>query len=114
MRQLSKRPGGADMNAEMATLADKLTAQDETPYIIVGGGSNPIGALGYVNCVRELVEQAEDIDVTFDYMVHATGSSGTQAGLVVGLAAIQSDISLLGHRRARASQARRRSSWSMI
>ncbi len=93
---LSKRPGGSDMNAEMATLAEKLSGQGETPYIIVGGGSNPIGALGYVNCVRELVEQAEEIGVSFDCLVHATGSSGTQAGLVVGLAAIQSDISLLG------------------
>lgn len=93
---ISKRPGGADMNAEMATLAEKLTDEGETPYIIPGGGSNPIGALGYVNCVRELVEQADEIGVHFDCLVHATGSSGTQAGLVTGLAAIESDIALLG------------------
>ena len=47
-----------------STLADKLTAQGETPHMsFAGGGSNPIGALGYVNCVRELVEQADDIGV---------------------------------------------------
>lgn len=93
---VSKRVGGADMNAEMQTLAAKLSACGETPYIIPGGGSNPTGALGYVNCARELVEQAADIGLDIDAFVHATGSAGTQAGLVTGLAAIQSEIHLLG------------------
>lgn len=93
---VSKRPGGADMNAEMEALAETLRRKGETPYIIPGGGSNPIGALGYVNCVRELAEQASEQGLRIDALVHATGSSGTQAGLVVGLAAIQSEISLLG------------------
>ena len=93
---VSKRGGGTDMNAEMETLADSLTQKGKTPYIIPGGGSNPIGALGYVNCARELAEQAAQTGLTIDALVHATGSSGTQAGLVAGLAAIQSDIHLLG------------------
>ena len=85
-----------DMNDEMETLAEKLRTDGKKPYIIPGGGSNPIGALGYVNCARELVEQAAAMGLHIDAMVHATGSSGTQAGLVAGLAAIQSDIHLLG------------------
>lgn len=93
---ISKRDGGADMNAEMETLAEKLLAEGKTPYIIPGGGSNPIGALGYVNCARELAEQAASTGLHIDALVHATGSSGTQAGLVAGLAAIQSDMHLLG------------------
>jgi len=93
---ISKRAGGADMNAEMEQLAEKVRAEGATPYIIPGGGSNPVGALGYVNCARELVEQAQDIGLSIDALVHATGSSGTQAGLVAGLAAIDSDIHLLG------------------
>ena len=84
------------MNAEMEALADELREDGKTPYIIPGGGSNPIGALGYVNCARELVEQANGMGLQIDALVHATGSSGTQAGLVAGLAAIQSDIHLLG------------------
>jgi L-cysteate sulfo-lyase len=43
------------MNAEMESVAEKLRAAGGAPYIIPGGGSNPTGALGYVNCVRELV-----------------------------------------------------------
>jgi len=93
---VSKRPGGADMNAEMEQLADQLLRDGKTPYIIPGGGSNPIGALGYVNCARELAEQAASTGLSIDALVHATGSSGTQAGLVTGLTAIQSDIHLLG------------------
>ena len=93
---VSKRPDGADMNAEMVRLSEKLIQDGKTPYIIPGGGSNEIGALGYVNCARELTEQAIGIDLGIDALVHATGSSGTQAGLVTGLAALQSDIHLLG------------------
>jgi len=93
---VSKRPGGADMNAEMEALAETLLQEGRTPYIIPGGGSNPIGALGYVNCARELTEQAAATGLSIDALVHATGSSGTQAGLVAGLAALKSDIHLLG------------------
>lgn len=93
---VAKRPGGADMNAEMAALAEQLMEDGRRPYVIPGGGSNPVGALGYVNCARELVEQAASMGLKIDALVHATGSSGTQAGLVTGLAAIQSDIHLLG------------------
>ncbi len=93
---VSKRSGGADMNAEMETLAEKLRDDGKVPYVIPGGGSNVIGALGYVNCARELVQQSMDTGLEIDALVHATGSSGTQAGLVAGLAAIQSDIHLLG------------------
>lgn len=93
---VSKRPGGADMNAEMETLASDLRNAGKTPYVIPGGGSNAVGALGYVNCARELAEQAAETGLRIDALVHATGSSGTQAGLVAGLAAIQSHIHLLG------------------
>lgn len=93
---VSKRPGGADMNVEMETFAEKVEADGAKPYVIPGGGSNPIGALGYVNCARELTEQAIEMGLKIDGFIHATGSSGTQAGLVAGLAAIESDIHLLG------------------
>ena len=91
-----KRPGGLDMNAEMEAVADKFRAQGKKVYTIPGGGSNPTGALGYVNCALELVSQANDIDLVIDHLVTATGSAGTQAGLVVGLKALNAGIPLLG------------------
>jgi len=87
---------GTDMDAAMQTVADELSASGETPYIIPGGGSNPVGALGYVDCALELIAQANHQDLVIDHVVHATGSAGTQAGLIVGLKAEQSGISLLG------------------
>jgi len=93
---ISKRPGGADMAAEMEALSERLRASGERPYIIPGGGSNPVGALGYVNCAAELTRQAQDQGVKIDALVHATGSSGTQAGLAAGLASVDSSIHLLG------------------
>ncbi|WP_274629910.1 D-cysteine desulfhydrase [Arvimicrobium flavum] len=91
-----KRPGGADMQAEMEAVAEGLRAQGRKVYIIPGGGSNPTGALGYVNCAYELVGQANDRGLPIDRIVTATGSAGTQAGLIVGLKAINAQIPLLG------------------
>jgi L-cysteate sulfo-lyase len=99
-------PADTDMNAEMAALADRLRAQGRKPYVIPGGGSNPVGALGYVTCALELMDQANQMGLAIDSLVHATGSAGTQAGLVVGLYGARSQIPVLGIgvRAARAAQ----------
>lgn len=93
---ISTRPGGTDMAAELDRLAQKLRASGRNPYVIPGGGSNPVGALGYVNAAIELVTQANDLGLHIDHVVHATGSSGTQAGLATGLIGLNSNIPLLG------------------
>ena len=92
----SKRAGGMDMAAEMELLADRLRAEGRKTYIIPGGGSNPTGALGYVNCAFELVGQANERGLVIDHIVTATGSAGTQAGLITGLKALNAGIPLLG------------------
>ena len=89
-------PGGHDMPAEMERAAEARRDEGRRVYTIPGGGSNPTGALGYVNCALELVQQANERGLRIDRIVHATGSSGTQAGLVAGLAAIHANIPLLG------------------
>ncbi|MDD1781128.1 D-cysteine desulfhydrase [Enterovibrio sp. ZSDZ35] len=94
--KLTTYPGGTDMNAAMEAVAETLRAEGKKPYIVPGGGSNAIGALGYANCALELVSQANDQGLKIDHLVTATGSAGTQAGLVTGLCAINSQIPLLG------------------
>ena len=91
-----KRPGGGDMNAEMEKVADALRAAGGKVYTIPGGGSNPTGALGYVNCAFEMLAQANAGNLKIDHIVHATGSAGTQAGLITGLKAMNAGIPLLG------------------
>lgn len=93
---ISKRPGGADMAAELADLEARLREAGRKPYVIPGGGSNPVGALGYANAALELVSQANDRGLEIAHLVHATGSAGTQAGLVAGLVALNAAIPILG------------------
>lgn len=93
---VERRAGGTNMQQEMDQAAARLQSEGMRPYVIPGGGSNPVGALGYVNAAFELIEQATSKGLKIDYLVHATGSAGTQAGLVAGLYAANSDIKLLG------------------
>jgi L-cysteate sulfo-lyase len=93
---VEKHPGGTDMAAGMGASAAAFRARGRSVYVIPGGGSNPTGALGYVNCAFELVGQFNDRGLVADHIVTATGSAGTQAGLIAGLKAIHADIPLLG------------------
>jgi L-cysteate sulfo-lyase len=94
--RLSEVPGGTDMDAAMAQLAGRLRGEGRKPYVIPGGGSNAIGALGYVTCALELVDQANNAGLAIDALVTATGSAGTQAGLVAGLEGARAGIPVLG------------------
>jgi L-cysteate sulfo-lyase len=89
-------PSGGDVAAACAAIAEEMKAKGGKPYVIPGGGSNPVGALGYVACAIELEAQAQERGVRFSRIIHGTGSSGTQAGLVAGLAALQSPIEVFG------------------
>lgn len=89
-------PGGTDMVAELETTAQTVRARGGVPYVIPGGGSNATGALGYVDCAREIVVQADELDLKIDRIVTATGSAGTHAGLVAGLAVMGADVPVLG------------------
>ncbi|MFT6044306.1 MAG: L-cysteate sulfo-lyase [Arenicella sp.] len=93
---LKKYPANTDMNAAMEELAAQLRSDGKKPYIIPGGGSNPIGALGYVGCALELLHQANSTSLQVDHVVHATGSAGTQAGLVAGFVGSNSGVPVLG------------------
>jgi L-cysteate sulfo-lyase len=87
---------GSDMVAELETTAADVRVRGGKPYVIPGGGSNPVGALGYVDCAREIVVQADELDLRIDRIVTATGSAGTHAGLVAGLAVMGADVPVLG------------------
>jgi L-cysteate sulfo-lyase len=93
---MAKYPGGTDMQGQMERDAQPFREAGRKVYIIPGGGSNPTGALGYVNCAFELLGQANDRGLVIDHLVTATGSAGTQAGLIAGLKAINAGVPLLG------------------
>ncbi len=103
---LSVVDGGSDLNAAMSIEAEKLKALGRKGYIIPGGGSNALGAMGYVVCAREILGQSLDMGLAFTDFVVASGSAGTHAGLLVGLNAANSGVPLTGVnvRRPRAEQ----------
>lgn len=93
---LEYRPPGLDMNAEAEAVANRLRAEGHRPYFIPGGGSNATGALGYAVCAQEIVQQCDDQGLAFDWLVMATGSTGTHAGLLAGLHALGSNLPVMG------------------
>lgn len=82
----------AEQLAEQATC---LEAQGYRPYIVPVGGSNALGALGYVECAQEIAHQSEGV-VDFAAVVVASGSAGTHAGLAVGLEHLLPEAELVG------------------
>ena len=93
---LHEHPAGTDFDAAMQEVAEEVRSKGGKPYIIPGGASDKIGALGYVNWALELLSQANDQGLVIDHLITATGSAGTQAGLIVGLKAMNSNVPLLG------------------
>jgi L-cysteate sulfo-lyase len=87
---------GTDFDAAMAEVADEIRARGGVPYIVPGGASNTVGALGYVDCAIELLKQLSEQGLEIDCLVTATGSAGTHAGLAVGLRGSGSDLPILG------------------
>ena len=89
-------PAGTDMMAAMAKTAAALAAEGRKGYIIPGGGSNPIGATGYVACAEEIQHQLFDQGLRIDRVVVPSGSAGTHAGLVTGFIGCHMNIPIVG------------------
>ena len=89
-------PYGEDAATAMESRCAALSSQGRKVYTIPGGGSNATGALAYARCALEILDQAAQRNLRIDHVVHATGSGGTQAGLVTGFEATSSGIPVLG------------------
>jgi D-cysteine desulfhydrase len=84
-----------DPDAQLAELATRIEAQGYRPYTIPVGGSNALGALGYVESALEIAQQCEGA-VELSSVVVASGSAGTHAGLAVGLEQLMPNAELIG------------------
>ncbi|WP_151994288.1 D-cysteine desulfhydrase [Buttiauxella massiliensis] len=80
---------------QLEEIAIRLEAQGFRPYVIPVGGSNALGALGYVESALEIAQQCEGA-VSVSSVVVASGSAGTHAGLAVGLEQLMPDVDLIG------------------
>lgn len=81
--------------AQLAAQAERLEAQGFRPYVVPVGGSNWLGALGYIDCAQEIAHQSEGV-VDYAAVVVASGSAGTHAGLAVGLEQLLPETEVIG------------------
>jgi len=89
-------PGGSDMAAAMQAAAAEVAGENRKAYVIPGGGSNPVGATGYVACAEEILAQTFELGINIDRIICASGSAGTHAGLVTGCYGNNSNIPVIG------------------
>ncbi len=92
-----------DVDEILEETAMEARKSEHTPYVAPIGGSavggsmdRPLGAISYVSAFVEMAEQAERQGENVDYVVHASGSGGTQAGLAVGAKALSDKCKVLG------------------
>ena len=96
VKSITVVPGGSPMMEEMEKVAEKLRAQGKKPYIVPGGASNKIGALGYVSCAQEIMQQMFEMGLNFDHVVVPSGSAGTHAGMIAGFYGNSMDVPMIG------------------
>jgi L-cysteate sulfo-lyase len=65
-------------------LEEMLKAKGRRPYRMIMGGSTGLGAFGYVQAMAEICSFERTAGIRFSRIIHATGSAGTQAGLIAG------------------------------
>jgi len=88
--------GGSDMMVQMGKKAAELEAEGKKPYIIPGGASNSTGAMGYAACAEETMGQLNDMSLDIEHIVVPSGSAGTHAGMVTGMAGVNAGIPISG------------------
>ncbi len=94
---LDETPRPIEDQAPLTEFCEYLADRGHKPYLIPAGASeHRLGSFGYMGCAAEMVQQCKALDVQFDYIVHCTGSSSTQAGLLAGFAAIGSVMHIIG------------------
>ena len=107
-------PGGSNMDTEMAVVTDGLKSEGRKPYVIPGGGSNPIGATGYVACALEILSQTFESEIAIDRVVTASGSAGTHAGLVTGFEGTHARIPVVGINVSRPKDAQEEKVYNLV
>ena len=88
--------GADDLTARLEETADALRSRGRRPHVVPYGGSNPVGVCGYVAAMEELLAQAAQMGLSFDHIVLASSSGGTQAGLTVAARALNYQGRILG------------------
>ena len=88
--------GDQQKGEQIPEIANKLCSEGRKPYIIPFGGSNAIGAMGFVAAVAELKNQILALNKTVDYVILPSSSGGTHAGITVGVDLYDLSMAVIG------------------
>jgi D-cysteine desulfhydrase family pyridoxal phosphate-dependent enzyme len=92
----SDNPDRSQLDARINAEAARLKAEGRRPYVIGRGGASPLGSAGYVAASLEILSQLSELNLAMDYLFCATGSCGTQTGLLVGTCWLQPGYRVCG------------------
>ncbi len=87
--------GGNRKGEDIENLKINLELEDKKVFIVPYGGSNLLGALGYINAVKELKDQLKEQNLDIDYIFFASSSGATQAGMMIGMDMYGIDANLI-------------------
>lgn len=94
---VDETPRPIEDQSPLGELAARLELEGRKVYVIPGGASeHPLGSMGYIACAAELVAQSRELGLSFDYVLHCTGSGSTQSGLLAGFRAVDIDTQVIG------------------
>ncbi|MGY5875975.1 MAG: D-cysteine desulfhydrase family protein [Candidatus Thorarchaeota archaeon] len=96
--ELQYLPGESTLSLgdRLVTVTETLQDQGFDPYPIPAGASNSLGCIAYADAIREVFEQGKTHDFKPERIIVATGTGGTQAGLLAGASHYSSKTEILG------------------
>ncbi len=80
----------------MHTIADEVLAKGQQAYVIPEGASSGIGAFGYFSALQEIVQQEQELGISFDAVIVAVGSGGTHGGLLLAQQLLPTSHRIIG------------------
>lgn len=81
---------------DIPQIVEQLLSEGKTPYVVPYGGSSELGALAFVEALKELESQRQNIKASFTHIIFASSSGGTHAGLMLGKKILQSPSEIIG------------------
>jgi len=96
LHYIPKNENEKTLIAEYDKLTNDLKKHGKIVYELHPGGSDTIGALGYINAFDQIIQYSQNSNVHFDKIIHSTGSTATQAGLLLGQSISEYNTTIVG------------------
>lgn len=85
-----------ELDTVIHQVAGRESEKGYKPYIINGGGYSPLGSIGYIELIEELLKQAENLGIDIDHIILPTGTGCAQSGLIMGAELFCPQLKIVG------------------